>query len=60
MKLEAWQPTHPLAEGNHWRWELATGAVPEETMPAEMTERTPHREILVGYCQAVIELGAHR
>ena len=50
----------PLAEGNHWQWELATGAVPEETMPAEMTDRIPHRELLVGYYQAVIELGAHR
>lgn len=48
----------PVAEGNHWQWELPTGAVPESTMPAEMTDRIPHRELLVGHYQALLELGA--
>jgi len=47
----------PVAEGNHWQWELATGAVPEDTMPASMTDRIPHREILVGYFQTLVEFG---
>lgn len=50
----------PVAEGNHWQWELATGAVPESTMPADMTERIPHRELLVGYYQTLVELGFAR
>ncbi len=50
----------PVAEGNHWQWELATGAVPESTMPADMTDRIPHRALLVGYYQAIVELGGAR
>ncbi len=49
--------TSPVAEGNHWQWELATGAVPPTVMPEDMTDRIPHRELLVGYYQAIAELG---
>ncbi len=47
----------PVAEGNHWQWELATGAVPEAVMPAEMTEKIPHREFMVAYFQTLAEAG---
>jgi hypothetical protein len=46
-----------VAEGNHWQWELVTGAVPENVMPAEMTDRIPQRALLVGYYQALAEVG---
>jgi len=47
----------PVAEGNHWQWELATGAVPESVMPAEMTSKIPHREFMVAYFQTLTEAG---
>ncbi len=47
----------PVAEGNHWQWELATGAVPETVMPAEMTSKIPHREFMVAYFQTLAEAG---
>lgn len=47
----------PVAEGNHWQWELATGAVPEAVMPADMTERIPHEALLVSHYQALAEVG---
>jgi len=47
----------PVAEGNHWQWELATGAVPENVMPADMTERIPHEALLVAHYQALAEVG---
>lgn len=47
----------PVAEGNHWQWELATGAVNEATMPADMTDRIPHRALLTAYVQALYEVG---
>jgi hypothetical protein len=50
----------PVAEGNHWQWELATGAVPESTMPVDMTDRIRHRELLVGHYQTLVELGVAR
>jgi pimeloyl-ACP methyl ester carboxylesterase len=47
----------PVAEGNHWQWELAPGAVPEATMPREMADRIPHRELMVALYQALHEIG---
>ncbi|RLB57224.1 MAG: hypothetical protein DRJ42_01080 [Deltaproteobacteria bacterium] len=47
----------PVAEGNHWQWELATGAVDEQTMPADMTDRIPHRSLLTAYAQTLYEVG---
>ena len=47
----------PVAEGNHWQWQLATGIVPEAVMPARMTDRIPHRELLVAYFQTLAEAG---
>ena len=47
----------PVAEGNHWQWELATGAVPSAVMPAEMTDKIPHREYMVAYFQTLAEIG---
>lgn len=47
----------PAAEGNHWQWELATGAVPAAVMPPDMTDRIPHRELLVAYFEALAEVG---
>ena len=46
----------PVAEGNHWQWELATGAVGEAVMPAHMTDRIPHRELMLSYAQLLFEL----
>ena len=47
----------PVAEGNHWQWELATGALQPSLMPPEMTERIPHRELMASYAQLLFELG---
>jgi pimeloyl-ACP methyl ester carboxylesterase len=47
----------PLAEANHWQWELATGAMPESAMPAAMSDRIQHRELLLAYSQTLYEMG---
>jgi len=47
----------PVAEGNHWQWQLASGIVPEHVMPGRMTDRIPHREILVAYFETLAEVG---
>ncbi len=47
----------PVAEGNHWQWELTSGALPEAVMPASMTDRIPHRALMVAYFQTLAEVG---
>jgi pimeloyl-ACP methyl ester carboxylesterase len=44
-------------EGNHWQWELAVGDVPDNVMPRAMIEGLPREHLLVGYFQALAELG---
>jgi hypothetical protein len=47
----------PVAEANHWQWEINPRAVSESMMPAEMAERAPQRELFVAYFQALREVG---
>ncbi len=47
----------PVAEGNHWQWHLAQGAVTEPMMPAAMTAKIPHRALFVAYYQTLVEAG---
>jgi hypothetical protein len=47
----------PVAEGNHWQWVLADGAVPQQLMAPHMTQRMPHRELLLSYFQALLDSG---
>ena len=49
--------TSPIFEGNHWQWVLYDGAVPDTIMARDMTERTPHRSLLVAYYQTLNDVG---
>jgi hypothetical protein len=46
----------PVAEGNHWQWELNDGAVPENVMPARMSRGVPRDALMVAYFQTLAEL----
>jgi hypothetical protein len=47
----------PVAEGNHWQWELGPGDLPETAMPRAMMDRIPRAALLAGYYGALAELG---
>lgn len=46
-----------VAEGNHWQWEYAEGALSDAAMPSEMLSRIPHRSLIVAYFQTLAEVG---
>ncbi len=48
----------PVAEGNHWQWELEPHQIPELLIPAEMLEGIPRVELLLAHIQTLAELGA--
>ncbi len=54
--LRAVEVQLPVAEGNHWQWELSTKDVPAAVMPPEMVERIPHVELMVAWLQTLTEL----
>lgn len=46
-----------VAEGNHWQWQLADGAVPPAVMDPDMTRRTPDVDMLLAHYQALQDAG---
>jgi uncharacterized protein (TIGR03382 family) len=47
----------PVAEGNHWQWAMATGDLPDALLPKAMTDGIPREALLVGYYEALDEIG---
>ncbi len=47
----------PVAEGNHFQWELEPHQMPAIAMPAEMFEGIPRVELLLAHVQALAEIG---
>jgi hypothetical protein len=46
----------PVAEGNHWQWELNPGAVPENVMPQAMVDHIPQRELMLAYYETLRDI----
>jgi hypothetical protein len=46
-----------VAEGNHWQWQLADGAVPAAVMDPDMVRRTPDVDLLLAHYQALQDAG---
>lgn len=46
-----------VAEGNHWQWQLAEGAVPASVMDPDMVRRTPDVDMLLAHYQALQDAG---
>jgi pimeloyl-ACP methyl ester carboxylesterase len=55
--LEELQILGPVAEGNHWQWELVPDDVPEAAMPKEMLARMPQAALFVALFETLNELG---
>jgi hypothetical protein len=47
----------PVAEGNHWSWQVAVGGVPPTAMSVAMTERCPRPQMLTAHYQAMHDVG---
>jgi pimeloyl-ACP methyl ester carboxylesterase len=47
----------PVAEGNHWQWEMNPDDLPEYVMPDAMFEGIPRSELLLAYYQTLNEAG---
>jgi len=46
-----------VAEGNHWQWQLAEGAVPPAVMDPDMVRRTPDVDMLLAHYLALQDAG---
>jgi pimeloyl-ACP methyl ester carboxylesterase len=55
--LEDLQILGPVAEGNHWQWELVPDDVPEAAMPKEMLARMPQAALFLALFETLNELG---
>jgi hypothetical protein len=47
----------PVAEGNHWQWELVSGDVPTTVMPEAMASRMPQVALFLALYDTLHELG---
>jgi len=47
----------PVAEGNHWQWQMNPDELPEYVMPDAMFEGIPRSELLLAYYQTLNEAG---